>query len=132
MSNPTTNDISHKLHLQGIHVDFTAAMQDVMRDKLSVLLRHNEWIVRVNVRLHHNQTLGRKHLYSATGQIEIRGPDIVATATGDDVYSVIDELVGKMDEQLRNRHERRKDRRNHPHGVEMDAGIPKVGGETIP
>jgi putative sigma-54 modulation protein len=121
-----TDDFASKLILQGVHLDLTAAMQNVMRDKFAVLLRHNEWIVRINVRLAKDQTRGQQHLYSATGRIEMRGPDIVATVKGDEAYAVIDGLVEKLDEQLRERHERLVYARKHPHDVEIAAEIPKV------
>ncbi len=122
------DDFANKLILQGVHIELTAALQNVMREKFSVLLRHNEWIVRLHVRLVQDQTRGQKHLYSATGQIEMRGPDIVATVKGDDAYAVLDGLVEKLDEQLRERHERKLYERKHPHDVEISAEIPKAGG----
>lgn len=124
-----SDDLLSKIHMQGVHVELTAAMQNIIREKFSVLLRHNEWIVRVNVRLHQDQHRGNQHHYNATGQIEMRGPDIVATVKGDDAYAVLDGLVEKLDEQLRERHERMKDKRNHPQDIELSAGLPKVGGE---
>jgi putative sigma-54 modulation protein len=126
MANPKFNDDSDKIIMQGVHVELTAAMQEMIRDKFSVLLRHNGFIVRMNVRLHQDQHRGKKHHYTATGQIEVRGPDIVATVKGEDAYNVLDGLVAKLDEQLRERHERLKDKRNHPHDVEIDAELPKV------
>ena len=50
----------------------------------------------------------------------------MATVKGDEAYNVLDGLVEKLDEQLRERHERRKDKRNHPHDVEIGAELPKV------
>jgi len=107
-------------------VDLTPAMLSIMREKFSVLLRHNEYIVRINARLNKDQSRGRQSHYTATGQIEIGGPDLVAHVEGDEAYSVIDGLVEKLDKLLRDRHERRKDRRNHPHEVELDADLPKI------
>jgi putative sigma-54 modulation protein len=123
-----TDDFANKLIIQGVHIELTAAMQNVIREKFGVLLRHNEWIVRINVRLSLDQTRGQQHLYSATGQIEMRGPDIVATVKGDEAYAVLDGLVEKLDEQLRERHERLLYDRRHPHDVEIEANIPKAGG----
>ena len=120
-----SDDSASKIIMQGVHIDLTAAMQNIIREKFSVLLRHNEWIVRINVRLHQDQQRGKNYHYSATGQIEIGGPDIVATVKGEDAYNVLDGLVEKLDEQLRERHERRKDKRNHPREVEIDAQLPK-------
>lgn len=124
--NTDPDEIASKLILQGVHVDLTPAMQNIMREKFAVLLRHNERIIRVNIRLNKDQTRGRQSHYTATGQIEIGGPDLVAHVEGDDAYNVLDGLVEKLDKLLRDRHERRKDRRNHPQDVEIDAELPKV------
>lgn len=124
-----TDDLLSKIHMQGVHVELTAAMQNIILEKFSVLLRHNEWIVRVNIRLQQDQHRGNKAHFTATGQIEMRGPDIVATVKGDEAYAVLDGLVEKLDEQLRERHERMKDKRNHPQEVEIDAELPKVSGQ---
>ena len=124
-----SDDIASKIIMQGVHIELTAAMQDIIREKFSVLLRHNERIVRVNVRLHQDQQRGNSYHYTGTGQIEISGPDIVATVKGEDAYSVLDGLVEKLDEQLRERHERRIDKRNNPSDIEIDAPLPKVRSE---
>ncbi len=121
-------DLASKIIMQGVHVELTAAMQNIIREKFSALLRHNDRIVRVFVRLHQDQLRGQQYHYTATGQIEISGPDLVATVKGDDAYNVLDGLVEKLDQQLRDRHERRKDKRNHPRDVEIDSALPKVSG----
>lgn len=115
-----------RIILQAIHVELTEAMQQIMRDKFAVLLRHNDYIVRINVRLHQDQTLGTEHHYTATGQIEIGGPDLVASAEGKEAYDVLDELVEKLDRQLKSRQGRRKGKRNHPQSPEIDAALPKI------
>lgn len=53
-------------------------------------------------------------------------PDDIASVKGDDAYAVFDGLVEKLDELLRERHERKKDKRNHPHKIELEADLPKV------
>ena len=87
---------------------------------------HNERIVRINFRLQQDQHRGNNHHYTATGQIEIGGPDLVATVKGDEAYSLIDRLAEKLDEQLSERSDRRKHKRNNPHEVEIDAALPKL------
>jgi putative sigma-54 modulation protein len=126
MATANFSDDLSKIHMQGIHIELTAALQNAIREKFSVLLRHNGWIVRINVRLHQDQRRGQKAYFTATGQIEVRGPDIVASVKGDDAYNVLDGLAAKLSEQLRERHERFKDKRNHPHDIELDAELPKV------
>src|SRR3954468_9269115 len=114
------NDSADRISLQGVHIELTAAMKNAIYDKFSVLLRHNERTVRVNVTLHRDQVRGTKHLFTATGRVEIRGPDIVASVKADDAYAALDGLVEKLDEQLRERHERRTDRRHERAPEEMD------------
>lgn len=122
----TPHSLASKLTMQGIHVELTASLQSAIRDKFAVLLRHNEFIIRLNVRLHQDQTMGTERHYQATAQIEIGGPDIIATAEGKDAYSVLDDLVDKLDQLLQRRHGRRKDKRNHPQEIELDSVIPKA------
>src|SRR5215217_1434851 len=126
MNSDTTSDLSSKIILQGIHFDLTEAMQNIMREKFAVLLRHNDYIVRINVRLHQDQRLGNEHHYTGTAQIEIRGPDLVASAEGKDAYDVLDVLVDKLDRQLERRHGKRKDARNHPSAPDIDIDLPKA------
>ncbi|MEY4940277.1 MAG: hypothetical protein RIQ93_2012 [Verrucomicrobiota bacterium] len=123
MKNAANDATPDKLILQAVHFDFTAAMQNVLREKISVLLRHNDRIVRLNVRLNRDEKHGKKSHYTATGQIEIAGPDIVATVKGEDAYNVIDGLVERLDEQLNARSQRRKDQRNNPDAVELSRGL---------
>jgi putative sigma-54 modulation protein len=121
-----SDDIASKIIMAGVHIELTAAMQNIIREKFSTLLRHNERIVRINVRLQQDQHRGKNHHYTATGQIEIGGPDIVATVKGDEAYDVLDGLAEKLGEQLRERHERRKDKRKQAGRVEIPANLPKV------
>jgi len=120
------DELLTKLTIQGIHFDLTEAMQNIIREKFAVLLRHNDYIVRINVRLHQDQTMGTEHHYTATAQIEIGGPDLVASAEGKDAYDLIDELVDKLDRQLGRRQGKRKEKRNRPHAPEIAANLPKV------
>ncbi len=127
MTKPT-DDTAPKIIMQGVHLELTAALQNAIQEKFSVLLRHNSRIVRVNVRLAQEQAHGRNHLFSATGRIEISGPDLVATVKGDEAYSVLDGLVEKLDEQLRERHERRTDKRRQSSADDLAASAQATEG----
>lgn len=120
-------DSDAKITMQGIHFELTEAMRSMILDKFSVLLRHNERIIRVNVRVQSDQQLGNQHHYTATGEIEIGGPNLVARVGGTDAYALFDELVEKLNRLLRDRQGHRKDKRNHPQEVELDAPMPKTG-----
>lgn len=111
MTNPT-EDSASKIILQGVHLELTAALQNTLRERISVLLRHDPRIVRIHVRLTQEQARGRNPLFSAAGRVELSGPDLVASVEGDEAYSLIDRLVDRLDEQLSDRHDRRTDKRN--------------------
>ena len=114
--------------MQGIQLELTPGLRNAIRGKFSLLLRHNERIIRIDVRLQREQTLGTEHLFRAAAQIELSGPDLNASAEDKDAYVALDALVEKLDRQLEERHGRRKDRRNHPHEVEIDSALPKADG----
>lgn len=124
-----SDDIGSKLILQGIHVELTPALQEAIREKFSALLRHNPRIIRIDVRLHSTQTLGQNHLYRASAQVEIGGPDLNASAEGPEAYDVLDECAARLGKLLERRHGLRKDRRNHPQEIELEAAIPKSSPE---
>lgn len=126
MKPDVTGDLESKIRIQGIHCDVTAAMQRAIHDKFGVLLRHNDYIIRINVRVRQDQKMGTDHHYTTTAQIEIGGPDLVASAEGKDVYNLLDELVGKLTGLLRRRQGRRKERRNQLEPAEIGQGIPKT------
>lgn len=121
-----------RIIMQGIHVELTPALQQALHDKFETLLRHNPFIIRLNLRLHKTQQLGRRSRFRATAQVECRGNDLIAGAEGMDAYGTLDALSQKLDEQLERRHGRRKDARNHPHGVEIAALLPKTGESPGP
>jgi ribosomal subunit interface protein len=123
---PEIDATPSKLKLQAIRFDLTEAMHNVLHEKFAVLLRHNDYIIRVNVRIQKAQTMGTEHHFTATGQIEIAGPDLVASAEGKDAYEVADALAAKLDRLLERRHGKRKDKRNHPQSPEIDAALPKM------
>lgn len=123
MRNP---DHAAKILMQGIHLDLTPGLQAAILEKFETLLRHNERIIRLNVRLHKDQRLGHDYHYAATAQVELRGPDLIAHADDKDAYAALDKLSQKLDQLLERRHDRRKDKRNHPHGIELSADLPKV------
>lgn len=128
---PNSESSTDKITIQGIHLEITEAMRQVIAEKFRPLLRHDERIVRLDLRLHRDQTLGENSHYTATAQLEVRGPDLVAHAEGKDAYIVLDQLVEKVDRLLERRHGRRLNKRDHPQPVELNAELPKTEAERM-
>lgn len=126
MNADAPSDLASKINVQAVHLELTDAMRNIILDKFAILLRHNDHIVRVHVRLDQDQHSGNEHHYTATGHIEIGGPDLVASAEGREAYEVLDQLVDKLVRQLERRHGKRKERRNHPAPSDLNVDFPKT------
>jgi putative sigma-54 modulation protein len=127
----TQENTSHAIDLskfiiRGIHLDLTEALKQITLEKASRLLRHDDHIIRIRIDLELDKTRGNADQFIAKGRIEISGPDLIASVHSEDAYKSLDLLVDKLDGQLRERHNHRKDKRNHPHAVELDGTLPKV------
>ena len=115
-----------KIIVSGIHMPLTDALKNAVHDKVARLLRHEEHILRIRVDLECDTTKNPDQQFVAKGHVEIGGPDLIAHAASDDCYKSIDFLVDKLDALLRKRSDHRKEKRNHPHGVELPSELPKV------
>jgi putative sigma-54 modulation protein len=124
------SDDTAKIRMQGIHVELTPGLQSAIIQKFTTLLQHDRRIIRLNVRLHKDQRFGHEYHYTATAQVELSGPDLVAHADDKDAYTALDKLSQKLDQLLERRHDRRKDKRNHPHGIELASDLPKVNAPS--
>ncbi len=128
MTIPTVSPetLAEKLIVRGVHLDLTEALRAYVANKTGRLLRHNDNIVRLRVDLELDRTASVGSEFIAKGQIEISGPDLVVSVATEDAYKSIDLMVDKLDALLRRRHGLRKDKRNHPHAVELEASLPKA------
>ena len=118
--------LDEKVIVSGIHLDLTPALKHAARGKVAKLLRHQPRIIRIRVDLEHDHSKGHEPRFVAKGRIEIGGPDLLAAVASPDAYQAIEALVELLDRGLRKRQAARKDRRNHPHGIEIGENLPKV------
>lgn len=122
-----THDIDlSKITMQGIHVELTEALQTAIQTKFAPVLRHDERIIRIEVRLHRDQNLGRLHHFTATAQVIIRGSDLVASSEDTDAYIALDRLADKLQQQLERRHGLRKEMRKQSQPIEPEAPLPTL------
>jgi putative sigma-54 modulation protein len=125
-NHPTPEEIEKKLIVSGIHLELTDALKQIVRDKVARLLRHEPRIVRVRIDLEMDKTRAHGSQFIAKGHIEIGGPDLLASVASEDAYKSIDALVDKLDGALRRRHSELKEKRHHPHGVDIGGALPKT------
>lgn len=117
-------DIGNKLVLTGLHLWLTEAMKNTLTAKAERLFRHESQIVRVRISIDCEHLRTGKE-FVASGQIEIHGPDLIATVKSDDAYKAMDELIQKLDRMLRRRSTARLSRRTaddiRSHGAAAEA-----------
>jgi len=126
MNKPTPRSDESKFIIRGVHLELTDSLRQAVYEKAARLFRHHEHIDRIRLDLELDQTRGAGDRFIAKGRLEIRGPDLVASAHSEDAYKSIDLLIDTLDALLRTRHGLRKDRRNHPHAVELESALPKA------
>ncbi len=126
MPHITPEVIDAKLIIRGIHLNLTDSMKAMIHEKVGRLLRHEPRIDRVRIEVDIDRTKGSKAHFIAKGHIEISGPDLNASVDSEDAYKSVDLLVDKLDGLLRKRHSELKEKRHHPHAVELGGALPKA------
>lgn len=122
----TPEAVGAKLILRGIHLNLTESMKAAIHEKIARLLRHEPRIDRIRIDVELDKTKGALAHFIAKGHIEIGGPDLIASVESDDAYKSVDFLMDKLDGLLRKRHSELKEKRHHPHGVELGGSLPKA------
>ena len=85
--------------ISGQHFELTPAIRTYAEEKLSKLERHLDNIMKIHVVLKVEQTRSVSHI--AHADIHVKGGDLNAKAEAGDMYSAIDLLVEKLDQQAR-------------------------------
>ena len=102
----------HDVIVSGLHMDLTPAIKTIIHEKVEKLFKHEEKIISLQIGLEYcTRHNAQKERYLAKGHIDMRRKPIVASAISDDLYKSIDDLVQKLDRQLRRRSRMRTVRR---------------------
>jgi putative sigma-54 modulation protein len=113
----------HDVIISGLHMDLTPAIKNIVYEKVEKLFQHEERIIRLQIELEHS-TQNKQNAetpYVAKGHIEMRRKPIIVTTASEDLYKSIDDLVHKLDRQIRRRHRLRKVRRKE---TRQDTTVP--------
>jgi putative sigma-54 modulation protein len=81
-----------QVSVTGHHVDITASMRGYVEKKLERIVRHFDHLIDV-----HCVLSVEKLRHKAEATLRVRGNDIHADATHEDMYAAIDALVDKLD-----------------------------------
>jgi putative sigma-54 modulation protein len=95
------------LSITGHHLEVTPALREYVVTKLDRVRRHFDQVVDISVFLSVEKLKQRAEV-----NLHVRGKDLFAEASHDDLYAAIDSLVDKLDRQVL----KYKDKRfAHPH-----------------
>lgn len=107
-----------KLILSTHNVTLTKAIEDHIVARIEKLDHLDQRIVDARVTLEHDHTRVAEKQFICSMRLGVRGPDLFAKDVENDLYSAIDVVTKKIEQQIRTRHSRRK------------AGKTKVGART--
>jgi putative sigma-54 modulation protein len=97
-----------QLNISGHHLDITEAIKQYSLAKLSKIEHHFDQVININMILE----VG-KDAQKAEATIHVSGADLFAKAESFDMYNSIDQMVNKLDAQIRKHKEKLNDHRKN-------------------
>ncbi len=97
-----------QLSISGHHLDITEAIKQHSIEKLSKIKHHFDHLININMILE-----VEKDVQKAEATIHVSGADLFAKAESSDMYASIDQMVNKLDSQIRKHKEKLNDHRRN-------------------
>lgn len=97
-----------QLSISGHHLDITEAIKQHSVDKLSKIKHHFDHLININMILE-----VEKDVQKAEATIHVSGADLFAKAESDNLYVSIDQMVNKLDSQIKKHKEKLNDHRKN-------------------
>jgi putative sigma-54 modulation protein len=97
-----------KFILSTHNITLTQAIEDHVLDKIDKLEHLDRWAIDARVILEHDNSKAPERQFTCSVRLGVRGPDLYAEDTRSDLYSAIDCVFKKIEQQIRKRHSKRK------------------------
>lgn len=94
------------------NVTLTKAIEDHLAVRIDKLAHLQPYAVNVRVTLEHDRTKAPERQFSCSMRMSLPGPDLFAEDVESDLYSAIDLVAKKIEQQLRKRHNKYKARKH--------------------
>ena len=88
------------LTISGHHLEVTPALRNYVTTKLDRITRHFEQVVDIKVLLTVEKQKEKERRQRAECKIHVKGNDLFAESSHEDLYAALDELVDKLDRQV--------------------------------
>ena len=88
------------LTISGHHLDITPALREYVTSKLERITRHFDQVVDTRVLLSIDNQKERERRQRAECTLRVKGSDVHAESSHQDMYAAIDDLMDKLDRQI--------------------------------
>ena len=88
------------LTISGHHLAVTPALREYVTSKLMRITRHFDQVVDAKVLLSVEKQKEKEKRQRAECRIGVKGNDLFAESSHEDLYAAVDELVDKLDRQI--------------------------------
>ena len=97
------------LTISGHHLEVTPALRNYVTTKLDRITRHFDQVVGIRVLLTVEKLKDKERRQRAECMIHVKGGDIFAESTHEDLYAALDDVADKLHRQVGNHKDRLKD-----------------------
>jgi putative sigma-54 modulation protein len=88
------------LTISGHHLEVTPALRNYVTNKLDRITRHFDQVVDIRVLLTVEKQKEKERRQRAECMIHVKGNDMFAESSHEDLYAALDELVDKLNRQV--------------------------------
>jgi putative sigma-54 modulation protein len=96
----STGGLFMNLTISGHHLEVTPALRNYVTTKLDRITRHFDQVVDIRVLLTVEKQKEKERRQRAECKIHVKGNDMFAESSHEDLYAALDELVDKLDRQV--------------------------------
>ncbi len=93
------------------NVKLTKAIEDHILSRIDKLEHFDRWAVDARVSLEHDNTKSPEKQFKCSIRLGVRGPDLYAEDSENDLYAAIDLVTKKIEQQIRKQHSKKKAKR---------------------
>ena len=97
-----------QINITGRQIEITDPIRDYADKRMQLLVRRGDPINKVDLTLASNEL---RTIYTASATVPVPGKQLHANAESEDMYKSIDELVRKLERQIRKHREKETDHR---------------------
>jgi putative sigma-54 modulation protein len=97
---PKAQEVFMNLTISGHHLEVTPALRSYVTNKLDRISRHFDQVVDVKVLLTVEKQKEKEGRQRAECNIHVKGNDMFAESSHEDLYAAVDVLVDKLDRQV--------------------------------